>query len=175
LLSRQRERCDEAFALATEIMGRNPLADGVAHAARAQALVWQGDSARAEVEARQACAMLEMMPTLRLHPLAVLMRLLMTDARGHEALLLAEQGQAELTRGDGGYNEVAFRLALAEVRDERGDRDGARAALTDTLAAIDKRARGVADLLLRASYKTQVAENVRADELLRSWSSSASS
>ena len=170
LLSRQPARADEALALASEILGRNPLADGVVHGVRAQALVWKDELAAAEAEARQACAMLQMMPTLRFAALAVLVRLLLSQQRGDEALALAESGHAEVTRDGGGYNEVSFRLAVAEARHARGDVAGAGAALRETLAAIDVRAQPLAERALREPFLTQVTENARAHALAQAWS-----
>jgi hypothetical protein len=71
--------------------------------------------------------------------------------------------------GSPGYNEIAFRVALAEARTASGDESGARSAVDDVLEQIRVRAERIPDAAAREVFLTRVSENVRARELALSF------
>ncbi|HEY0134282.1 MAG TPA: hypothetical protein VGB85_09385, partial [Nannocystis sp.] len=165
LLSRDAGRTREAFGLATEVMGRNSLADGVALGIRAQVLLDEGDPCGAEALARRSCEMLAAMPTLRQHPLAVSLRALVVAGRADDACRLADEALADIDAAPGGYNEVALRIAVAEARVAAGDIAGARAAAGEALRRVELRASKISDIATREAYLGRLADNVRARAL----------
>ena len=167
LLSRDAARTREAFELATGVLGRNSLADGVALGIRATVLLADGDASGAETLARQSCEMLAAMPTLRQHPLAVSLRALVAAGRADEACRLANEALARVDVAPGGYNEVALRVAVVEARTAAGDAAGARAAAGEALRRVELRASKIPDVAARGAWLTRVAENVRVRELAR--------
>ncbi len=163
----------EAVALTREVLSVkaiNPILLGMAHGALCRALWRQGELSGAEATARQAIAIMRMFPVLRLYASIVLIELLLHQGRVPDARAYAdEELQCIEQLGCAGYNEVAFRLIVAEARYASGDADGARSALRAALAQLKLRADSIPDRETRERFLKNIPHNARLLERARAW------
>ncbi len=95
-------------------------------------------------------------------------RLAMGDVAGALALS-TEVMEGFVAEGGHSLRSVLLRLVHAEVLDDAGRRDEARALLRDVCAFIEERAAAIDDPEVRRCYLEQVRENARALALARQW------
>lgn len=155
-------RTDEAIVLARAALAetRSELTFGAAAQTTLAALLLQsGRVEEAKREARAAADALAFAPSAGAHALAVLAQVELRAGDLDAALAAAERavGIVEAT-GVIASGEASMYRAAAEVREARGDHAGATAAIARGVAAVRRRAEGIADPALRRSFE-RVADN----------------
>jgi len=139
-----------------------------------------GDHSVAEREARLALELGSDIPPLKCLTLAVLARVLLTQAQTSngpgapasqraEAKDVAEQATAMLEGLDAVEGDAYVRLAQAEALFACGDREASKAAIREARDRVMDRARSITDDALRQSFLTRVWEHSRTIALADSW------
>jgi hypothetical protein len=137
---------------------------------RAFFLAQDDDLERAASEARVAVDASISMPPLRAYALAVLGRVLLQDARPHQAEEPARDAMNLLDALGGIEEGESFvRLTFAETLDAIGDHDGACDAIRDARVRLLERAANIRDETWKVSFLEKVGENARTFELARDW------
>jgi eukaryotic-like serine/threonine-protein kinase len=164
------EKLDESERCAALMIlrGDNPVFHAVAWSVFGRLALARGDFARAEFESRRARDGLMNMPPYALITSAALALALVKQGRHTEAceIARADSARLDLIRGPV-CTEVLFRVAVAEVLHDSGQREEAERALSAAERQIDIRASKMSDAELRTAYLTQRPENRRAVELAR--------
>ena len=135
---------------------------GIAHSALAQVRMYEGELARAEAHARQACELLAPYRADVVYPLACLSDVLLARGQAVEAREVAERGVRALeeSASQGAY-AVSMRLALAEACLVLGDVGPGEAALREAVACVQARARDIPEPEARERFLNQVPANAR--------------
>ncbi|HEY8077211.1 MAG TPA: AAA family ATPase, partial [Labilithrix sp.] len=137
---------------------------------RAFFLAQDDDLERAASEAKVAVDASISMPPLRAYALAVLGRVLLQDARPHQAEEPARDAMNLLDALGGIEEGESFvRLTFAETLDAIGDHDGACDAIRDARVRLLERAANIRDETWKVSFLEKVGENARTFELARDW------
>jgi len=165
------DRLDEPERLAREVIAaQNTMMIGQAHGTLATIRRRQGDLALAEREARVGRDAARAFPGSSWEVIALHARILLEQGRAEEAIAVAEAGVRELERlGLEGNGEIDLRLSLAEAHHAAGRVEAARAALSDTIPRLKKRALDIPDPSARERYLADVPANARVIALAEAW------
>ncbi len=162
----------EADAIAQRVLGAPEASTGYrgwAHGIRAQIFLHRGAPEDALREAHEARALCDRVPLRRIWITTLLVRSLVLLGRTAEARALAREIGEALGADSGGYVEIEARLVMAEAYAKSGEMDEARGLLREVQRRIEARAAGIPDESLRARYRNDVPENVRAFSLASAW------
>ncbi|UQA60469.1 serine/threonine-protein kinase PknK [Polyangium aurulentum] len=166
------EKIDEAERLAVAVLEANigPSYEGTARYGLAGVAVARGEWARAESEARRACALIDVAPTWALDCAGYWMRALVAQGRTEEAAALAKRYLNRLEQVGGvGFTEIAFRVAAASALFQGGEKEDAREVLIETLRQIELRASKIPDAHLKDRYLHQNRDSRQAFALAAAW------
>ena len=143
--------------------------EGVGRDELATIHLMMGDLAEAEAEARRAVDRLAVAPPYLCHGLATLARVLFAMGQVEEALTHARASRKLLTEvGALEEGEGLVRLILARALDAAGEKEEARAVLTEALQEIERRTATIADPDARRTFVV-IPEHVETREVARTW------
>lgn len=148
----------------------NSLHTSMAHGVLARVAAKQGDFAGAVASAARAYELLRFFPPYWYFVAPAYLHALVQSGQVAEARKLADEGMAALARTrSGGVNDIAVRLACAQVLAESGAIPEAYDACRAALTRLEERAARIPDAAARSRYLRRVPENARLQELAQGW------
>ncbi len=158
---------ERAAALAYEKLGDVRL-EGASRIYLARILALSGSLSESEQEARRAVSLLETVPLMLPHALAVLSATLLARGKSVDGLVAAQRAaDVYATAGDTEGSAVPIHLALVESLIANGELDEARLALSRASEALSRAASNISDASARARFETLVPEHARVRTLER--------
>lgn len=147
---------------------KDPRLEGATRTYLAEVALWAGKLSDAETEARRAVSLLERVPVLLPHGLAVLSQIERARGRVAESLVTAERAVEVLAgAGRSETSPISVHLALVEALLDAGETEAARERVALARTAFDQYAARISDLVTREAYRLIVPEHARLEELER--------
>jgi tetratricopeptide (TPR) repeat protein len=174
LLALNRRRMPEVLSIARKFLqkeqGLPPLFVGGSLGIQAMAALLQGRLADAEEDLRKAEQILGTIPPMRVIVLVTLAQCLLLQGRVREARPVAEQALQLVESCEGlGLGDSEVRTAVAQVRYEDGDQEGARAVLQGALERLALGAASIPEPEMRQHFLNLPLAHALAQRLAREW------